>query len=392
MDIVFTDEQEALHRTACDFACAALSPQRIRQLETDDIGFDRDVWRRMAALGWAAPLLPLEDGGSGCGVSELAIIVEACGRAALPSPIFSTVVEAGWVLDKCGTPSQRATWLVRIAAGDAIVTTAVLERGGEYRPEQIATSMETRGSGYRIAGTKVFVRDAATADAILCLARSGSGPEHFSWILVSAKAPGVTVRRLPASGGEPLFEVVLDGVEVDESAIVGEKDGGWPIAEEVMLRGACLKGAELIGIGKTALDLTIGYAKERVQFDRPIGSFQVVHHHCADMYRDWQACRLLVYQAAATIDSGRNYAREVSLAKAKASEAVPALTRLAHQIHGSVSYYRDYPLELYYHRALAAQVAYGDAFFHRRLLAGLLRDDLSRFRGDMGHELPVHRL
>ena len=390
MDITFSAEHALLYQTAADFAREALSRSDIRALETGDIGFDRDVWRKMAALGWTAALLSPEHGGSGSGVVEMALIVEACGRAALPSPLFAAVVEAGWLLDHAGSASHRETWLDRIVSADAIATAAVLERRGEYEATQIDTSLEPAGAGYRVTGTKLFVRHAAAADAIICLARSGHEPEDLRWVLVPSKATGVSIRRMPASGGEPLFEVVLDGVRVESSSLLGEPGRGWSLARQMQSLGACLKAAELVGIGKAALDLTIDYAKQRIQFDRPIGSFQAVHHHCADMYRDWQACRLLVYQAAARIDKGGSCAREVSLAKTKASEAIPAMTRLAHQIHGSIAYYRDYPLELYYHRALAAQVAYGDAFFHRRQLAGMLRDDASRFRGDSGHELPVH--
>jgi alkylation response protein AidB-like acyl-CoA dehydrogenase len=392
MDITLTADQLLLYRTAVTFCRDALSHERIRELEASDRGFDLEVWRQMAKLGWAGALLSPEHGGSGLGLLEMALIVEACGRAALPSPLFSTAIEAGRLLEAGGSPTQRAMWLPQIATGRTILTTALLERAGGYRPTEIATRMDVTPDGYRIRGTKLFVRDTTAAEAILCLVRSGSEAEHLTWILVPTTARGLGIRRLPASGGEPLFEVAFDEVRVDASAVVGEPGRGWPLARDLMLRGACLKGAELVGIGQAALELTVEYAKKRVQFDRPIGSFQAVHHHCADMYRDWQACRLLVHQAAAGMDQGGPCLREVSIAKAKASEAIPALTRLAHQIHGSIAYYRDYPLELYYHRALAAQVAYGDALFHRRQLAALLREDVTGFRGDSGHELSVHRL
>jgi alkylation response protein AidB-like acyl-CoA dehydrogenase len=147
-------------------------------------------------------------------------------------------------------------------------------------------------------------------------------------------------------------------------------------------RAAALKAAELTGIGQAALDLTVAYARDRIQFGRPIGSFQGVQHHCAEMSRDLTVTRLLARQAAARIDSGRDARREVSIAKAKASEVIPALTRTAHQIHGAVGYYRDYPLELSYHRAIAAAASYGTAADHRRALARLLREEPAAFRGE----------
>ncbi len=150
-------------------------------------------------------------------------------------------------------------------------------------------------------------------------------------------------------------------------------------------RGACLKAAELLGIGQAALELTLEYAKTRVQFGNPLGRFQAVQHHCANMYRNLEACRLLIYQAATRLSAGQSAEREVAMAKAKTSEAVPVITQLAHQIHGAVGYYRKYPLGLYHDRALAAQAAYGIAWQHRRRLAQLLRQDPRGFRGSVQH-------
>ncbi len=392
MDITLTKDQEVLYRTARSFAQGALSAERVRGLETSDQGFDAACWRQMVELGWAGAVFPQELGGAGLSLFEMALIVEACGQAALPSPLFSTVVEAGLLLQEGGSPAQRSYWLPRIAAGQALLATAFFEPEAQQDLSEILTEVWRSSGGYRISGTKLFVRHADTADMIICLGRSGSGPEDFTLLAVPRHAPGVAMTRLHASGGEPLYEVTFDGVTVPAAAEVGEAGRAWSLVKGLCLRGACLKAAELVGIGQAALDLTVSYAKVRTQFERPIGSFQAVHHHCADMYRDLQACRLLSYQAAACLAAGRPAEREVSIAKAKASEAIPALTRLAHQIHGSIAYYRDYPLELFYHRALAAQAAYGNAAFHRRQLARILREEIGHFRREYSHELPVHYL
>jgi alkylation response protein AidB-like acyl-CoA dehydrogenase len=258
------------------------------------------------------------------------------------------------------------------------------------RPQDIRTQIARSGNGFRIDGIKAFVRDAASADGIICVTRSGDGPENLTLAIVPKGTQGLSLRRMPAAGGESMWQVEFKGVEVDADAIVGELGAAWPAVARLLLRGATFKSAELVGIGQAALDLTLSYAKERIQFGKPIGSFQGVQHHAAEMYRDLEVSRLLSWQASDALRAGLAGEREVAMAKAKASQCIPALTRTAHQIHGAIAYYRDYPLELYYHRALAAQAAYGDAAYHRRALARLLITNSNAFRGQHAHELPVH--
>lgn len=382
MDITLTEEQELIAGTAQDFSEQHAPPMRIRELEDDAIGFDEGVWQKMVELGWAAAALPERHGGSGLGLFELSLIIEALGRNSLPSPLFSTVVEAGLLLADCASDAQQGDWLPRIATGEALLTVALLEAAPSLEPIDIATRLARESGRWRLNGTKLLVRDAERADAILCAARSGSGAADLSLVIVPRNAPGVSYRRMAAAGGEALFQVQFNDVELPDDALVGALDSAWKALQSMMARGAALKAAELTGIGHFALDLTVDYARNRVQFGRPIGSFQGVQHHCAEMARDLTVTRLLSRQALARLDSGRDARREVSMAKAKASEAIPALTRTAHQIHGAVGYYRDYPLELSYHRAIAAAAAYGTAADHRRALAALLRDEPATFRGE----------
>jgi alkylation response protein AidB-like acyl-CoA dehydrogenase len=390
MDIALNEDHVMLRDTALSFAQGALTKARIRELEATEHGFDAGVWQEMAQMGWAAACFPEKYGGAEASLFELALVVEALGNGAVPSPIFSTVIESGFLLLDAASGAQKDEWLPRIAEGEALLTVALMEANGGLRPQDVKVGMARAGNGFRIDGTKAFVRDAGAADGIICLLRSGERPEDLTLALVPKDAKGVSMRRMPAAGGEALWEVKFNGVEINADAIVGEMGGAWPWAARLLLRGAALKSAELVGIGGGALDLTLQYAKERVQFGKPIGSFQGVQHHCAEMYRDLEVSRLLSWQASSAIGAGLAGEREVAMAKAKASQCIPALTRTAHQIHGAIAYYRDYPLELYYHRALAAQAAYGDATYHRRTLARLLTSDMNSFRGTDPHELPVH--
>ncbi|MBM3526888.1 MAG: acyl-CoA dehydrogenase [Alphaproteobacteria bacterium] len=390
MDITLNEDHVMLRDTALSFAQGALTKARIRELETTEHGFDTGVWQEMTQMGWAAACFPEKYGGAEASLFELALIVEALGNGAVPSPIFSTVIESGFLLLDAASAPQKDEWLQRIAEGEALLTVALMEANGGLRPQDVKAAIVRAGNGFRIDGTKAFVRDAGAADGIISLVRSGERPEDLTLALVPKDAKGVSMRRMPAAGGEALWEVAFNGVEVNADAIVSEMGGAWPWATRLLLRGAAFKSAELVGIGGAALDLTVEYAKQRVQFGKPIGSFQGVQHHCAEMYRDLEVSRLLSWQASSSMGAGLAGEREVAMAKAKASQCIPALTRTAHQIHGAIAYYRDYPLELYYHRALAAQAAYGDAAYHRRTLARLLTSDKNSFRGADPHELPVH--
>lgn len=392
MDLTLTDEQELIFNSALSFARSAMTPEQIRAQEATEMGFDLQVWRQMVDAGWAGAPFAEKHGGSGLGLFELSLIVTALGQGAVPSPLFSTVIEAGMLIDDFGSTAQRDAWLPRIAGGDVKLTTAICEAGNLYGTGDTATLISMSSPGLRVSGTKMFVRDASVAQSMICLGRSENSADELSFVLVSGDAPGIARRRLQAAGGESLWQVSFNDVIVGQDAILGQPGKAGPPLRRLLMRGAAMKAAELIGIGQAALDLTVGYAKERVQFGKPIGGLQAVHHHCTEMYRDLQVSRLLAWQAAARLGSGVPAEREVAMAKAKASEAIPALTRTAHQIHGAVAYYRDYPLELYYHRAIAAQSAYGDAGHHRRMLAGLMREDVDRFRGDHAHDLPVHYL
>lgn len=389
MDITLDEEQALIAASALEFAQGAISAQRIRDLETTEDGFDSATWRKMVELGWAGAVFPAEYGGSQLGLFELSLIIAALGQGAVPSPIFSTVVEAGLLLLDAGSATQRAHWLPRIADGRAILTTAIAEPGGGLLHEQIASLVAPVAGGFRVSGTKLFVRDAGVADAIICLGRATAGSDALNLVLVPANAAGVARRRLWAAGGEALWEVKFDDAAVPADALVGVAGAAWPPVERLLLRGAAMKSAELVGIGQAALDLTLEYAKTRMQFGQPIGGFQGVQHHCTGMYRDLTVSRLLAWQAAARLGGGKPAVREVAMAKAKTGEAIPALTRTAHQIHGAIAYYRDYPLELYYHRAIAAAAAYGDAGHQRRTLARLMRADLAAFQGEHRHALPV---
>jgi alkylation response protein AidB-like acyl-CoA dehydrogenase len=272
---------------------------------------------------------------------------------------------AAWLLRDAGLSEPPHDLLAGIAAGRTLIVPAVADAPRTAAPHP--TRFTRSGDDLRLEGEKLFVEFAGSADALLVNAVAGDGePALF---LVPREAAGVHVETLPTAAGGQQSAVRFAQVAVGAPLATGQ-----PVEaalEQLWLHGAALRAAELTGIGRAALELTLDYVRTRTQFGRPIGSFQAVQHHCADMLRDLTATRLLVAQAAWRLQEGLPAAREVAMAKAKASEAIPALLRLAHQVTGGVGYYRDYPLEGYYRRAVAAAAAYGGPLEQRRLLAAL---------------------
>lgn len=378
MDITLTDEQRMLQETATAFARDVSDAARSRGLEAGEISYDKGVWTQMAELGLAGAPLPSRHGGSELSMLELGLIVEAMGASALASPLFSSIVEAALLLADCAPEQVQDEWLPLIAQGEKTLTVAYLETQRSYEPASTGTTLHASGGGYVLSGAKRFVRDAGSADAIVCSATAEGGETVLA--IVDPQSAGVSLERMPAAGGEALWAVDLDNVAVADDAVIRGNDIPGAL-ERLGQRGAALKACELVGIGQAALDLTVEYAKGRKQFGVAIGSFQAVQHHCAEIYRDISITRLLARNACAAIDTAADAQREVSFAKAKASASMTAATRIAHQVHGAVAFYRDYPLELYYHRAIAAQAAYGDTMHHKRVLGAMLANDPSRFRG-----------
>jgi alkylation response protein AidB-like acyl-CoA dehydrogenase len=223
---------------------------------------------------------------------------------------------------------------------------------------------ESHGTGYKLWGTKLFVPHADTAD---CLIVSAESPHGEGLFLVYLPAGGLGCAPLSTTARDHQFEVKLEGVDAEplsEGMTLGRAVDG----------GTVLYCAQTVGCMQAALELTVDYSRQRHQFGRPLGSFQAVHHHLADMYSDLQVARLLTYQAAWRLAAGLEAEREVSMARVKVSTVAPFVTSLAHQIHGGVGYYTEYPLEIYYRRALAGAVALGGVLEHRERMARYLAE------------------
>jgi alkylation response protein AidB-like acyl-CoA dehydrogenase len=357
---------------ARDFFITECPKSLVREMAKDDRGYPSELWDKMAELGWMGLVFPEEYGGGGGSFLDLAVLLEEMGRACLPGPFFSTVVLAGLTILEAGSEQQKRELLPRIAKGDLIATLALTEPSARYTPEVISVKAEVEGAEYVIDGTKLFVPDAHVADYIICVARtkeSAIAPGGITLFGVDAKSPGLSCTQLVTMVGDKQCELVFDKVHLPKKNILGELDCGWTYIDKVLQQAAIAQCAEMVGGAQQVLEMTVNYAKERVQFDRPIGSFQAIQHHCANMATDVDGCRFITYQAAWMLSEGLPCTKEVAMAKAWVSDAFRRVTVLGQQVHGGVGFIEDHDMPLYFKRAKAWELAFGDADFHREKVA-----------------------
>jgi alkylation response protein AidB-like acyl-CoA dehydrogenase len=310
-------------------------------------------------------------GGSGRTFFDLSILLEEMGRVLLPAPFFSTVILGGVTIMQGGDEELKKKFLPRIANGDIIVTLALSETEGSYAIDKIESKGELKVDGFVLQGKKMFVSDAHVADHIIFPARTyGKGySDGTSLFVVDAKSKGIDITPLISLNLEKQSEVSFTDVYVPKDNLIGKQGEGciliqslWPIA----VAGKC---CEMLGAMQRVFEITVDYAQKRQQFNRPLSAFQVVQHYCADMAIALECSRFITYQVAWRVSNGLPSKKEVAMAKAWSSDALKKTTRMAHQIHGGIGFTRDQNLYLYFRYAKAGEVAFGDANFHKEVVA-----------------------
>ncbi len=372
MNLDFSEEQEMLRTTTRDFLTKECPKTLVRELEEDEKGYSPDLWKEMAELGWMGLVLPEEYDGMGMGFMDLIILLEEMGRNILPGPFFCTVILGSLPILEAGSEEQKKELLPKISAGELILTLALTEPSARYDATGVATRAVAQDDGFVINGTKLFVENAHIADYIICVTRTkeGASPEDgITLFLVDAKSPGIRCEVMPTMGADKLCEVVFADVKVPKKNMLGELDKGWPVVQRNMEQAAIAKCAEMIGGAQAALDMTLAYAKERVQYGRPIGSFQVIQHYCANMWISVETGKNILYQAAWKVGEGLPATKEVAVAKGYINEAYKFVSERGVQCHGAIGTTRDHDIGLYYRRAKAAELAFGDTDFQRELVA-----------------------
>ncbi len=364
MDLGLNEAQQMLKNSAREFLDSECTSDYVRAMEEDERGYTAEMWQKIAEQGWLGLMFPEEYGGFGLNFMDLSILLEETGRVMLPGPLFSTVLMGGMSILNAGSEEQKKELLPQIAEGQLIVTLALTEPTASWDPQGIQTVATAVEDGWMINGIKLFVPNAHVSDTFVVAARTGEEDMDVSLFLVDRNANGVSETLLKTIASDRQSEIVLEDVKVPSSALLGNINEGWGTIKRVLDLGAVGKCAEMVGGSQEVLDMTVEYVKQRTQFGRPIGSFQAIQHHCANMATDVEGSRYITYQAAWHLSEDLPSDQEVAMAKAYVSDAYRRVCALGHQCHGAIGFTKEHNMQLYSRRAKAAELAFGDSGYH----------------------------
>jgi alkylation response protein AidB-like acyl-CoA dehydrogenase len=373
MDFDLSKPQKLLKESAREFLARECKPERVRALMETETAHDDGLWQAIADQGWTGLLVPEEHGGLGLGLVEMAAVAEEMGRACLPGPFLSTLM-AGALIERAGSAEQRAKYLEPLAAGELKATVALLEESASWDAGSVRLeAARSSGGRFSLKGRKLFVPDAAACELVICVARDG---DRLALLPVERGADGLSVSSMPSMDGtRKLYELAFEGVSIAEADALGadgDVRGALSGALSVATTALC---AEMVGGMQWVLDTTVEYARTRQQFGRPIGSFQAVQHHCADMLLMTESARSAAYYAAWTLtEDDPSAGAAVSVAKAYCSDAFREVGNRGVQVHGGIGFTWEHDLQLYYKRSKSSETLFGDATFHRERLARLVVD------------------
>jgi alkylation response protein AidB-like acyl-CoA dehydrogenase len=366
VNFAFSEEQEELRKSVRRFLEDKSSEAEVRRLMETTEGYDPAVWKQMGEqLGLQGLAVPEEYGGSGYTYVELIVVLEEMGRALLCAPYFSTVALAANTLLVSGDDAAKKEFLPGIASGETIATLAFTEDSGRWDEAGITMEATKSDDGYTLNGHKMFVLDGHVADVILVAARSGGGVSLFA---VAGDASGLT--RTPLSTMDQTRKQARLEFANTPARLVGSEGEGWQTLTKVLDQAAVALAAEQVGGAQKVLEMSVDYAKNRVQFGRPIGSFQAIKHKCADMLLEVESAKSAAYYAGcAAAEDNDELPVVASLAKAYCSDAYFHATAENIQIHGGIGFTWEHPAHLYFKRAKSSELLFGDPSYHRELLA-----------------------
>src|SRR5579862_575807 len=366
MNFAFSEEQEELRRAVKRFLEDKSPMTEVRRLMETTEGFDRAVWEQMAEqLGLQALTIPEEYGGAGFGYVELTVVLEEMGAALLCAPYFSTVALAANCLLSSGDESAKKDFLPGIAGGETVATLAFTEDSGRWDLEGITMGATRQGDGWVLDGQKMFVLDGHSAQLVLVAARTGSGVSLFA---VEGEAAGLT--RTPLATMDQTRKQARLEFASTPARLVGEEGGAGTVLGRTLDLAAVALAAEQVGGAQRCLDMSVDYAKTRIQFGRPIGSFQAIKHKCADMLLEVESAKSAAYYAGwAAAEDSEELPVVASLAKSYCSEAYFHAAAENIQIHGGIGFTWEHDAHLYFKRAKSSELLLGDPSYHRELLA-----------------------
>jgi alkylation response protein AidB-like acyl-CoA dehydrogenase len=373
MDFDLTKAQKLLQQSARDFFARECKPERVRDMMATDTAYDDGLWRAMADQGWTGLIIPEDFGGLGLSLVDLIAVSEEMGHACLPGPFLSTLWAAA-LINLAGAEGQRKQYLEPIAAGDMKATVALLEDGADWNPEAVGLRAEKAGKEFRLRGRKEFVTDAEIADLIICVAR---GNEGLVLAPVEKGAKGMKISATPGvDATRKLYSVEFEDVVAPEADALAFNTRTLDAVESATATAVVALSAEMVGGMRWTLETAVEYAKTRQQFGKAIGVYQAVQHQLADMFLMTEGARSAVYYAAWAVSENDPSAKlAVSIAKAYCSDAAREVGNRGAQTHGGIGFTWEHNLQLYYKRAKASEVMFGDANYHREEIARKVVDE-----------------
>lgn len=372
MDLGFSEEQELIRESAKEFFEKECPSDRVRELKQDPKGYDPIMWQSMVDLGYTGLAIPEKYGGTEDEFLDLVVFMEEIGRNIAPSPFFSTVVLCALPILSFGTHQHKQRALPAIAHKGEIWSLALNEASFHFQSSDIKLRAIMQGETVLLNGTKLFVPYAHVAKHLLIVARTsqddnlGDGTTLF---MVEADSPGIQVEIIPTIAHDMRCEVQFNQVEVSVDNILGVKDQGWEVVEYILQHGAILKCAEMLGGAQAVLDLTTRYIKQRVQFDKPISSFQGLQHRMVELFSQIEGLKYLIYKAAWSINAGSPSKMLISMAKAKANRIYQQVCFDGMVMHGAIGFTEEMDIGLYHLRTKALEFDCGGTDFHNERIA-----------------------
>jgi alkylation response protein AidB-like acyl-CoA dehydrogenase len=374
LDLTFSPEQEMLRETVRGVVATTSPLSVVRELEDDPTGYSPELWKQLAHLDLIGLQLPEEFGGSGMTTLETVVLYEEFGRAIAPSPHFVSSILSGGALARSGSQEQKQVWLPGIVSGEAVLTPAWLEPENSSRATGVQVRAVPDGDGWTISGVKRHVAFASSATRLVVLARTGDAPEEVDLFLVDPAAAGVTLTQQMTIASDAQYQVELTGVRVTEADRIGNAGTGWITWSAVMHEGIILAAAQAVGGAQYALEITVQYAKDRKQFDKPLGAFQALAHYLADAATNVDGAEVLVHEAAWARAEGRPVAKLAPMAKLYACQTFRDVTAMAQQLFGGIGFTVEFDIQLYFRRAKQLQLSWWDPRTLEELIAAQVLD------------------
>ncbi len=375
MDLGLTEAQEMIRNSAREYLDREWPLARVRELQEDDKGFQPELWRQMAEMGWIGMAIPEQYGGGGSSLTDVGVLHEELGRSCMSTPLHGSAVLCGGIIREAGSDEQKQNLLPAIGSGDRIFALAQTEPDYGWGADTVQLTATASGDGFTLSGSKLFTPYAHVADDLIVVARTsaGTGSDGITLLHVPTSSNGVSVRQLDGFVGDRPCHVSFDNVQVPASAVLGKVGGGWAPLQKATDEAIPVLCTFMAGGLRAAVDICIEYSGQRIAFGVPIATLARVQDWIILSINHADGARWTAYEALWRLDEGRSGAAEsVSIAKTLGSQGFAEGMDAAHHVHGGIGVDMKYGLYLYLRQARTLYNYLGSPEFHREKIASIL--------------------